>query len=58
MSQVYENEVLEEYKKAFENVVKTSTDQTKNEYLSEFNGEKAKLAEMVMKKYEMLSAEY
>ena len=55
---LFNNEIVTQYKKAFENVVKGHSECTKNEYLKEFNAEKKNISENVMKKYEMLSQEY
>ena len=56
--EMFNSEIVTQYKKAFENVVKGHSESTKNEYLKEFNAEKKNISENVMKKYEMLSQEY
>ena len=56
--ELFNNEIVVQYKKAFENVVKGHSECTKNEYLKDFNAEKRNISENVMKKYEMLSQEY
>ena len=56
--ELFNNEIVTQYKRAFENVVKGHSECTKNEYLKEFNAEKKNISENVMKKYEMLSQEY
>ena len=55
MVDLFNNEVIVQYQTAFENVVKSSAQHTINEFLSEFNTEKVKISEIIMKKYECLS---
>ena len=58
MAELFNGEVMEYYKNCFMDIVNASQEQVTNEYLSEFHTERAKTAEVIVKKYGMLSTEY
>jgi hypothetical protein len=58
MADLFNEEVIEFYKNSFTDIVQISTEQITNQYLSEFQAERAQNAEAILQKYAMLSKEY
>jgi len=58
MSELFNNEIIIHHRHVYEDIVKTSSEKTINEFLSEFEGERAKRADMILQKYVVLSKEY
>ena len=58
MVKFYYDEVVVDYKKAFQSVIHITSDHALNEFMAEYSGEQAKRAEIIMQKYEVLSKEY
>ena len=58
MADLFNEEVIEFYRKSFTDIVAISTEEITNQYLSEFHAERSQNAEAILQKYAMLSKEY
>ena len=58
MADLFNEEVIEFYKKSFTDIVSISTEEITNQYLSEFHQERSQNSEAILQKYAMLSKEY
>ena len=58
MTDLYNNQIIKEYTKAFESVITITSDHALNEFMSEYTGEQASRAAIIMQKYQVLSQEY
>lgn len=58
MADLFNEEVIEFYRKSFTDIVAISTEEITNQYLSEFHAERSQNAENILQKYAMLSKEY
>lgn len=58
MVQLFNDEIIVEYRKAFESVIHVTSDHALDEFMSEYTSEQAKRAEIIMQKYQVLSQEY
>ena len=58
MADLFNEEVIEFYKKSFTDIVSMSTEEITNQYLSEFHQERSQNSEAILQKYAMLSKEY
>jgi len=58
MVKIYEEEIITGYEQTFKDVVYETSEQTLNEYLVDFTSEKAKIADQILQKYQVLSKEY
>ena len=58
MTELFNNEVIEFYKNSFTDIIKTSQEAASNEFLSEFHADRDKTADIIYKKWTLLSKEY
>jgi ferritin-like protein len=58
MVDFYNNELIVDYRRAFENVIHITSEHAINEFMGEYTAEQAKRAEIIMQKYQVLSQEY
>ena len=58
IADLFNDEVIEFYRKSFTDIVSTSTEEITQQYLSEFHSERAQNADAILQKYTMLSKEY
>lgn len=55
MTELFNNEVIPNYKSTMEKIVKVTSDQTINEYLMEWHTERANSAKVIQQKYMVIS---
>lgn len=58
MADLFNDEVIEFYRKSFTDIVSMSTEDITHQYLSEFHKERSANADAILQKYTMLSKEY
>lgn len=58
MVKIYEEEIITGYEQTFKDVVNETSEQSLNEFLVDFTSEKAKIADQILQKYQVLSKEY